>query len=119
MGSQILDRDRRAGRGKPHRLALPEVAVVEGVEPLGSKHGQRRREGRQADPLAGSPCASACPKHSVEPVTARRLPGDRCHRLDIADELVRRGEPGTGQLDRRRQDDVARQPPEAGVRIAP
>ena len=102
------------------RLALPEVAVVERVEAVLGQALERRRERRQADPLAGPP------RPTVRAVHRRRSRprGPRASATTGAGAstaAMNRPRPGSRRGPARSpgEDRVPRQPPEAGVGIAP
>ena len=120
MLAQVLDEDRRSGGGERPGLALAQVPVVEGIEPVARERFERGGEGRQADALTGMPGAAVWSVHGREAgIGAEFRVDERGGHLHGVDEPVPGREAGTCQLDGRGQRLVPRQAAEPRVGVAP
>ena len=120
VAAQVLQGD-RAPRGRQGAgLVLGRLTRVELVPAQVGHALQGRGEGRQADPLAGTPWTAVGPV-DAEPgrVRAERVAADRRGPLDGLDEAAPRGEAIARQLDRGGQQGRPREPAEPVMRVAP
>ena len=121
MGRQVGGRDPAPGRREPGRLAGGELAGIEVPGARRREPPQRCREGGEPDPLARVPGTAVGPVgHGPAAGAGAQLAVEqRAGSLDRPHELVVGGEAAAGELDRRREEVCPRQPPEAGMGVAP
>ena len=94
---QVGGPDRRAERGQRARLALAEIALVERVEAIPGEPLERRRQGGQADPLAGAPGPAGRRSDLEKPASTRSVAAtSRGGGFDRLDEAVPGREPRPG-----------------------